>query len=393
VYFKRGLFFLGCLYVFCACFGYGSDYDIYGMLSAWRDFWASGHYAYSRPPGYPVPEFAVGLAAQIGGFRLSNLVSCALALIAIAAFQRLLEPRLSAPLAGDIALLAGLNPWWIVAASSSMDYVYSISFALLGLLYARKHRMAAAGAFFALSMGSRLSIAPLVILYWLYAWLSTDKSGLCRKHLLLHAAGTVTAVMVLYLPSFFYGGLSMFSVTSGSTTLPILDFSASIACLGGGMVRLAYKNAYLWGIPALALMAPLAVHFLRRFFKKEIARDGQRKAAAVLWIASVFYLELLFFRLPHEISYLLPLLFLATPLFAFSPWSPRAYVRVMAGLFLLYGAVSVETVEKTYSHDTFDRREAASGRFRVFLKKGVVWDDLEQRKGIQDHFIEKYGLR
>jgi hypothetical protein len=184
----------------------------------------------------------------------------------------------------------------------------------------------------------------------------------------------------------------MFSVTSGNTTLPILDFSASIAGLEGGTARLVYKNAYLWGLPALALTAPLAIHFLRRFLKKEIVWDGQRKTAAVFWFASVLYLELLFFRLPHEISYLLPLLFLITPLFAFSPWFPRAYVRVMAGLFLLYGAVSIETVEKTYSHDTFDRREASSGRFRVFLKKGVVWEDLALRRGVQAYFIKKYGL-
>ena len=64
----------------------------------------------------------------------------------------------------------------------------------------------------------------------------------------------------------------------------------------------------------------------------------------------------------------------------------------MTGLFMLYGAVNIETVEKIYSHDTFERREAASGRFKIFLKKGVVWDDLEKRKGIQTYFFEKYGL-
>src|SRR5262245_26631097 len=125
-----GLF---AFYLVCGSFGYGNDNDTYAVFKTWSDWVRFGIYYPSRTPGFLLPETLMGLSSQWGGSFAANALSAIMASVALFLFHALAADRFSRDTALLATAAAGLNPHWVIAASSSMDYTYGAGFFLAAL--------------------------------------------------------------------------------------------------------------------------------------------------------------------------------------------------------------------------------------------------------------------
>lgn len=126
---------LGCVFVTRLPFlhaGYGIDPDAWRVVLAARSIATSGNYEPSRLPGYPLQELTYSLFAHRDAFFF-NGITAALGAAGIAWFALTLR-RFGC----KDYLLAGMTlactPVIFINSTTSMDYVWTLSF-MLGSLY------------------------------------------------------------------------------------------------------------------------------------------------------------------------------------------------------------------------------------------------------------------
>ncbi len=198
-------------YLLCGTGSYGNDGDTYAMLRAGWTLVHNGAYLPSRSPGYPLPELLIGMGGGIAGHWGSNAVSSLMGCIALGCFYALLRAIFEKTNALLAVCAVGLNPYWIVAASSSMDYVYSAAFFLMGLVVLRKDRLYFAAFCFAACAASRLTYAPVILLaYVMSAWRRKDVPPFRMR---TSAALFLGMTALAYLPVYHALGTRMFQVT------------------------------------------------------------------------------------------------------------------------------------------------------------------------------------
>lgn len=155
-------------YSFLSFFGYGNDCDTYLMLKSGQNFLLNFEYLPSRAQGSFVPEIIMSLASFVGGHYLSNFISMMLGVGTLYIFYFFLTKIFSKSDAILVVLIVGFNPYFVIASSTSMDYIYSIFFIFLGSFFLFKNYRIVAAIAFALALSSRLSNALLVGLIYLY---------------------------------------------------------------------------------------------------------------------------------------------------------------------------------------------------------------------------------
>jgi len=370
-------FVLFALYALAGLRGYGTDLDTYEIVRAGRDLLVDGVYRPSRYQGSLVSEAVVGAASLAGGHALSNLVSALLGTLTLVLFHALLRERTEARTAAASTAIVAVNPWFAVAASSSMDYVYGLFFLVLGVWLIRRGTRGAAlaaGLSFALAVSARLSGAPIVAVVYLL-WLGYAGSARGRGRVVASGALAGAATVLLYVPAWLSAGRS----------LDFLTYAIGDWGLMGYVARFAYKNVFLWGLlPALLLAGGAAWAWRRR------PRGGIEGRWLVSAGALIAVQELLFLRVPLEISYLLPLLLVAVPLWV--AWvRSRALTAALFALTLAYNVVSPDLLRIDYAGGVRAREgtEAVGGRVEPHLKAGVLLSDLRDRPAAQQWFLRR----
>jgi hypothetical protein len=375
--------------------GYGNDNDTYGMLKTWADLTRSGSYSPSRPPGYLLPELCIGASAQAGGWAAANALSALLACGSLALFFHLLKRSCDAKTALLAVAAVGLNPHFIIAASSSMDYVYAAFFFLGGL--AALDRDAPYGPYasailFALCIASRLTYAPLVLLAYATAFLAASGAphpapGKRRKLaggvLLFFALGAAS-----YLPAWRSMGRAMFRPTVSDKPIALLGFDGFHG-FAAYLVRFVYKNVSLWGLPAFAvLLAAVGIAFIRRRQAADALPAPSGPARTVTWAITlgILYAEILFLRLPLEIAYLLPVLFMVVFLLPKLSHA-KFFLAAIALCHALQSVIQIDFLEKIYARKSYESVEASGVRLRMNVGAGVVWGDIGTRKEAQRHYF------
>jgi hypothetical protein len=388
IYLVLGFFLV--LYGFLTLNGYGNHDDIYRMIGTWRTLVSEHRYAPSRFQGYLIPELSIGLSSQIGDYYLSNAVAALLGLGSLFCFYRLLLP-VTAPAIAALAVGAiGSNPFWIIAATTSTDYIYPAFFFLLGLLAMLYGRLRWAGLIFALAVSSRITYAPMVALafafYFPYLRSRKERSGRFWQGIALFLVGSAA----LYLPVFFASGMSLSflkfaSDTKGGTL--------------GDIVRFFYKNVYFWGLPTFIV---LLVFFIqeRGFFGRQIGRNPFRNATveklvfhAVFWW--FIYTEIWFLRLPHQYQYLIPILFcVAYFITRISNLRKQIiFLSLIFSLHLVYAVCSFDLLE-TYQTEGVNNTIHSDGAvFRPSFKKGALLRDYDWRSRYQHHLTNDFNQR
>lgn len=387
---------LFALYAVLGLSGYGTDVDTYLTLAQGRAFLLGEGYVPSRPPGYPLPEIVISASAMLGGHVLSNLVSAVLGVAGLAAFHALARRAFGPRTALWAVAAAGLNPWWMIAASSSMDYAYAQAFLLLGTLALVRGRPWIAAACLAAAVASRLTTLPLGAFAFAAAFwsgsLGTPPAATARRRIAAAAGGFVALSAAVYLGVYAAVGGDMFQVTADARVgfFSLEGFATFREYLG----RYLFKNVFLWGLPAfLGLLAAAAAAWIVRRRAGGSGAEASKLPPAVLAAvaAAALYCQVLFLRLPLEVSYLIPFLFLAVFALGLAP-RPRVFAGWVLLGHALIAVASPSLFEIRYDRNSFNGRKASGVAFEPGLKPGVVVEDVLRRPDAEAFYAARYGL-
>ncbi len=315
-----------------ALLGPGTDLDVGAVIRSGRSIVRDGRYMPSRAPGAPVHETLVGVLERIAGTVGPNLGSLAAAAALVVVLVALLrrEGVRRAELAVAVVVA---NPWFLVAATSTVDFLWALALWAGAALVLRARPSwggaVAAGALAGLAIGCRSSTAFLVV-------------GLVLAHLLepgrerrLHAlaAGATAAVVggLLYVPSYRAADSSL---AFAQNDVPTSSFFVQVG-------RFLVKDLYFVGpfaAAVLLLALPALGRALLRWRSDWLVRLG---------LATVVVSQVLFLRFPWKMGHLLPTLvglaLLLARALADVP-RPRLLAAVVAAQ-LLYAGVSVTLIE------------------------------------------------
>ena len=381
--------FLVISYGIFALNGYGNDDDTYRMLNTWKILISEGRYVPSRFQGNLIPELTIGLASEIGGFYLANFISVVLSVSSLFIFYALLL-RITTSLIAALSVLAiASNPFWIIISTTSMDYVYGAFFFISGLFILIKEKPRWAGLLFAAAVSSRLTYAPMVAIAFLLYFPYTQEKRNLRSSLIQGFLVFLVASGVFYLPVFFASGMSLSFLAIGP------DASGGFI---GIIARFIYKNIYFWGLPASVLWI---IFFIQeKSIHQKIAANPFQKVRVekllfqgALWC--VVYNEIMFFRLPHEYAYLLPLLFSFTYFVAASDRIKKTrYLSFLIGLQLLYGLIFNLDVLQTYQKEPVAKTiHSDSAKIHASIKEGVLIRELNWRSTYQAYQLSEFNKR
>ena len=323
--------------------GPGNDLDVANVFRSGRSIARHLSYVPSRPPGAPVHETIVGILDLIGGPVLTNLASLAAAGVLVWALNRLLQ-REGIGRAGrwGVALVAA-NPWFIIAATSTADYVFAVMFCVLAALAIRTDRAMLAGLLMAAAMGSRVGSATLIFGI-LFAELGTG-DGSRRRVLTAAGAGAIVTV-VLFVPSALHAHGLSFAQNDFSSSTPLVQLGRALA-----------KDVLLLGIPTVivALVSLPAVFAALRSW-----RDAWLVRFAV---PGLLLSQVLFIRFPWKMAHLLPTLLCIAVLYAVALKERPRTLMAMVALQLVFGVARIDVLAPNQAN------EATGGKF----SPGVTW--------------------
>lgn len=388
IYFILGLLFL-CYGIFCLN-GYGNDDDIYRVLSTWRFLVDRHQYVPSRFQGYLIPELIIGLSSQIGSFYLSNLVSATLSVATLFIFY-LLMSRITTTIVAGVAVVAiGTNPFWILASSISMDYIYAAFFFILGIFFLIDGRSRIAGILFALAVSSRLTYGPMAIIAFFFYFMHIKHERRLRNILWQGVILLFVGIAILYLPVFIVSGMNFSFIAVGG------DAAGGVL---GRYVRFFYKNIYFWGVPTFILLGYLLWQqkedALKGILKNPFSANFKIKDLvfqAAVW--NIIYNEILFVKLPHEYNYLAPILFSVAYLIATNINSKNSikYLGIIFALNIVYGIVCNFDVVETYQTQGIGVTPHADGAYVHFsIKEGVLVQDYKLRSIYQKYQVNEFN--
>lgn len=285
--------------------GFGLDSDAWQMAAASRELSVLGRYAYSRPPGYPVPEIVGALFWRGGAFALNGLsaLACAASAVFLALLVRRTNPRAAIPAAIGFAF----TPIVFVASTSALDFLWAQAFALAGLWLALRGRSVACGLALGLAIASRLPtgvmLAPCALL------LLRGRGGL-RRAALACALALATAVP-WYVPAIQRYGLHGLA--------PFAGWSSSVGQILERSTVLVYGPV---GTLAVALAVFIALRSVARRGREDEGVPERRELSRAL-LAGMALVYAVFLWKPFEAQYLVPFVALLLPLLALH-LAPRA---------------------------------------------------------------------
>ena len=331
---KYILFLFFIFYSTLSFFGYGNDNDTYGMLKAGQNLLLNFQYIPSRFQGSLIPELIMSAASLVGGYYLSNFISVALGLGTLYIFYFFICKIFSNTEATLITLIVGFNPYFVIASSSSMDYIYGLFFIFLGSFFLFKNFRLFAAIAFAFALASRLSnalLVGLIYLYFLSSVFQIDKKGFI--HLFLSGLFALILTIAFYFPAYSHAGY----------TFSFLSYAIGDWSISQYLARFIYKNLALFGLlTSLFLYFSLMYNIFVRKIKIHFSR------LLVFIIIAFIIEEILFLKVPLEISYLLPIIFLVVPFYVYFIKSNLLRYSLLS-LTILYNFINIDILQIEYA--------------------------------------------
>ncbi len=277
--------------------GYGVDPDAWRAMLSAQFLLDTGRYIPSRPPGYPVPEYAAALMLWVG---LGSSWWIGLLSSLMAAFSAFWLAVLASGLGRDrfvpLALAFAFTPVVFIASLSAMDYLWGAAFFLCATWFALQGRVWGAALWLGLAASSRptyaLGFLPLAhILLNLQVGRLRTAWGWRRILTLAAVSGGLT--LLLFVPVLREIGMRVLGMpVAGSIGLIQRLFNPTVGVFG------------LIGAPTVALAAWWAIRAPVQV-GMGVADERQRALSAWAWWLVVLY-SFLFLRLPDEPAYLSP---------------------------------------------------------------------------------------
>ncbi len=339
-------------------YGYGTDPDAWRVAMTAHHLLDTGEYFPSRLPGNPLHEFTITLFIA-GGWIVTNLVTALVSLAGVYLFARILR-RLRLPTPGLLTVGFAFTPLLFINSIATMDYMWALT-AILAAYYAVLLRLPVwAGVCLGLAIGFRLQS--------LIVWLP-----LACLLLRQSVEGDVPG------RGFRLQGLSVwrdvfaFSIAAGGVVL--IAFAPVLAVYGGDffnyydasvgyrdVIRLLGKEA-LGVIGGLAVLGAAIVSLPRlRALPGDVFRDPN----VAVWLGLILLYFVSFFRLPHEIAYLIPV-------FPFGFLLMGRYFRPAALVVAIGGILLAGVLDITTPGDDVDIASLSSAR----LGRGLVLSNAD----------------
>jgi len=341
--------------------GPGNDLDVANVFRSGRAIARHLDYVPSRPPGAPVHEAIVGVLDLLGGPLLTNLASLGVAATLLWTLDRLLRDEGVAPGGRWAVALVAANPWFIIAATSTADYVFALAFVLLAARALRADRAVLAGALAAGAMGCRVGSIALLI------GLAVAEVGVgagSRKRVAVAGAVGAALTIVVFIPSVVAAGGLSFAQNDFSTSSPLVQLGRALA-----------KDALLLGLPAtvVALVAlPAIVATIRTWSSSWLVRFA---------LVGLGLSQLLFMRFPWKMAHLLPCLLCVAILYAIALQHRPRILMAMVALQLLFSVVRIDLVQPD------DPNQATGARLRPSVAWGPVVRDWTCRREHADAYL------
>ena len=148
-----------------------------------------------------------------------------------------------------------------------------------------------------MSVSSRITYGPVVLIVFFFSFILRQYE---TKTIIKLLTGFIIMSCLLYFPVFYTSGMN----------LSFLGFSSEQWSFGQYAARFIYKNIYLWGLPTfIFLFIAFFVEFVN--IKKSFNLLTQQEKTIIYGLVMTFiFTEIMFARLPHEIAYLFPVLFI-----------------------------------------------------------------------------------
>lgn len=357
--------------------GPGNDLDVANNFRSGRSIARHLSYVPSRSPGAPVHETIVGVLDLLGGPLLTNLASLVAAVVLLVSLDRLL--RREGVRAGGrwaVALVAA-NPWFVIAATSTADYLFALAFVVLAAHAVRSRRPVLAGLLAAAAMGCRIGSAALIVALLLAELAddgdpartepdrvgdetsrqaSRDRSATVRS-LATTVAVAGVATVALFIPAFFAAGGISFAENDFSTSSPLVQLG-----------RAAVKDVTLLG-PIASVVALLTVPALLSLLKR------WRTTWLVRFAVVGFVLsQIIFIRFPWKMPHLLPCLLCGAILLGAALDARPKLLVALVVLQLVFCVVGVELIRPD------DPNAAKSGQLHPHVGWGPVVVDFQCRR-------------
>lgn len=357
--------------------GYGVEPDAWRVATAAREIAATGRYAASRLPGYPLHELGCGaifrafaaFGARAGPFATNGASAIACA-IAVALFADVLR-RSGVRAWRGAAIALGFVPVVFVASVSAKDYCWALAFAMAAWNCATRAgtRWAlAAGVALGLAVGCRLTSGALAIPLGMILAARRPATGPSERpagRLAAFLASTLVVSAITFAPVVATYGLAFFRFADPAP--PSFALVAHRATVG------------VWGTVGCVALASIFAAIVALRSRRDPTRpsgpfasgpaDVPRSTVAA-WVAAVALYVVAFLRLPHQPGYLIPALPFGLGLLAnFAP--PRAFAWFVAAI------VAAPFVGGLRLAETFGERVGSplATEFRL-AGRAIVFDPL-----------------
>lgn len=349
------------------CFlGYGSDNDTYTVLDAGVSTWHLHLPDTSRNPGYWLFEAIVFALRHIGGSLATNLASLAFAIILLWRFL-VMARRLGVVHPYLVAAALAVTPFYLIAATSTVDYVWSLLGLVLfaELLIADRLTLAILPAAFAFAI--RAANGPLIAGAILGAISITP-----RRTPRLLTAGLAAAIL---------GGLPLIE----SYRLAHHSFAFTHSLAGPDAMwsvkmrigRFLYKSLYLFGPLATAIMFGCSILVTASSSRRREVTTDYRRRAAPVFLGIIAANAILFLRYPIEISYLIPAAFFLLLLLG------TKLRQKSIAIATLLAILSLNFVTPQIARPDIPGR-ATSASLRPSLAPGVLIEDIRLRLALRN---------
>jgi len=273
--------------------GYGKDPDSWRVVDAARRIAANGEYSASRFPGYPVQEIAYSLISEQGPIMFNGLTAL-LSALGIAFFALSLKRLRSGNIIWATFALA-CTPLIYINSTTSMDYLWALSFILGGFYFILERRFIIAGILVGIAIGCRITSAVMLIPFMFVIAGSED-----RRTTLVSLAGfgiaAVFVAMLAFVPVIMKYGWIFLSHYG--------DYYPSVDAIIRGMTVEIWGRTGLLGIflsAVLMLLFPKERWQVRSFPSIMARREVQMSGLAIGLYLGVYL------WLPREAGYLIPI--------------------------------------------------------------------------------------
>lgn len=311
--------------------GYGLDGDSWSVAITARNISQTGIYEVSRFPGYPVQEFICSLFYNGYAWRL-NLLTALISTIGILFFALTLKTWKFKNVFLASAALAFV-PIIYINSTTTIDYVWALSFMLISLYCVARYNPIMAGIFLGIAIGCRITSGAMLIPYSIMIL----QAGERREN--------IVRLIKLISSTLLVGALLFYPVYSKYGNQFFMYYDLPYPSISKVLYKFFIETWGLVGllslfISVLVFFLPGSVTLRRYLFPRSI-----NEKYVVAWLIAIDLYIIAFLRLPMESGYLIPMIPFVILIFGKYLYS-RAFTFLAVMLILSSFFFNISPVER-----------------------------------------------